>query len=131
MGEDKSHGTGKARPATEWVVGGISALLVACLVLYLGRQAMFGDSSPAKLHASIERVTPIGDATSVIVSVSNGGDETAAAVTVLAAGSDAAVTRWIEFDYIPAHAVRRGAFVLPGALEADEIRIGIGGYTEP
>lgn len=131
MNEEKDGETCRARPAAEWAVGAVSAILVACLVLYLGGQALFGETRPADLHASIEDATALDDATRVTVTVGNRGDEAAFAVTVLATGADAAVTRSIEFDYVAAHATRRGTLVFPGRLEADEIRVVIGGYTGP
>jgi uncharacterized protein (TIGR02588 family) len=119
------------RPLIEWVVGAISAALVAGLLLYLGHQALFGESRAAALDVSVERVASSGNATTVTVAVANRGDKAAAAVTVLASGPGASASRQIEFDYVAAGARRRGAFVFPGAVSPDEIKVELGGYTEP
>ncbi len=131
MNDGGRDGGGNGRPMIEWAVGAVSAALVICLVGYLVQQAVSGDGRPADLRVSIEHVLQHGGTTTVAVAVSNGGDEAAAAVRVIAAGPDEAVAREIEFDYIAAHAVRRGAFVFPGAVGENDLRVEIGGYVEP
>lgn len=112
-------------------MGGISAILVACVVLYLGHQARFGESRSYELHVSVENMSRLNDATTLTAAVGHRGDETASAVTVLAICPEGSPLRQIEFDYIAVHAVRRGAFVFPGAVVADQILIEIGGYAAP
>lgn len=131
MAKHESKGEGGDRPPIEWLVGAISAALVAGLLLYLGHQVLFGESRAAALGVSIERVASDGDATTVTVAVVNRGDKAAAAVTVLAIGPGAAASRQIEFGYVAAGAMRRGAFVFPGAVNPDEVGVELGGYTEP
>jgi len=124
----------EGRPAIEWVVGAVSAILVACLILYLGYQALFGETRPPDLLPTVERIDQFNNGTVVMLAVANRGDEAAAAVTVFASASDAsgrALRKQIEFDYIAAHAVRRGAFVFPGPISSDALDLEIGGYTEP
>ena len=126
--EQKSGDDG--RPALEWVVGAVSAVLVSCLVLYLGYQAAFGDDRPAELLVSVEQVRHGDGTTTVKVAVSNRGDEAAAAVAVLATGADASPRR-IELDYVASHATRRAAFVFPGTVAVEDVTVEIGGYAEP
>lgn len=124
----------EGRPAIEWVVGAVSAILVGCLILYLGYQALFGQTRPPDLVTTVERIDKLNNGTVIMVAVANRGDEAAAAVTVFASASDAsgrALRKQIEFDYIAAHAVRRGAFVFPGPISSDAVDVDIGGYTEP
>lgn len=134
MNKKEQARSDKGRPAVEWIFGSVSAVVIAGLVLFLGYQALFGDTRPPELLVSIDRTDQYNSGTTVIVSVANRGDEAAAAVTVYASASDAsgrALRKQIEFDYIAAHAVRRGAFVFPGAISSDALDFEIGGYTEP
>lgn len=134
MTEKAKTGSGGRRPAVEWVFGAVSAAGVAGLVVFLGYQALFDDSRPAALFVSVEGVERVDAGTVVTVAVANRGGETASAVTVYASAPDAsgrASQKQIEFDYIGAHAVRRGAVVFPGAVAPDALRLEIGGYAEP
>lgn len=134
MNEKAQARSDRSRPAVEWIFGSVSAAIVVGLVLFLGYQALFGDTRPPELLVSIDRIDRFDNGTSVIVSVANRGDEAAAAVTVSASASDAsgrASQKQIEFDHIAAHAVRRGAFVFPGPVSSDALQLEIGGYTEP
>ena len=67
-----------------------------------------------------------GDENIATVDVANHGDRAASAVTVLAEGQ-----RVVEFDYVAAHSIRRGAVGLPGGWSAGDPSIGIGGFAEP
>lgn len=134
MNEKEQTRSDKSRPAVEWIFGSVSAIVIAGLVLFLGYQALFGDTRPPELLVSVDRIDRLDSGTAVIVSVANRGDEAAAAVTVYASASDAsgrALRKQIEFDYIAAHAMRRGAFLFPGPISSDAFELEIGGYTDP
>jgi len=130
MGDDSMEG-GKPRPMIEWVVGTVSAVLVIGLVGYLVQHALFSDDSPPDLRVTIESVSPADDTTTIAIVVANEGDEAAASVRVIAAGPDGGSSREIEFDFIAAHSIRRGALVFPGAVAESDLRIEVGGYVEP
>lgn len=122
------------RPVVEWAFGAVSAVLVAGLIVHLGYQALFGDARPAALLVAVERIDRLEGASAVMVAIANRGDEAAAAVTVHASAPDASggvARKQIEFDYVAAHAVRRGVFLFPGDVAADDLRVEVGGYVEP
>lgn len=126
--------SGKSRPAIEWVFGSASAVLVAALILFLGHQALFADARPPDLLVTVERIDRLRDGSAVTIAVANRGDETAAAVTVSASASAAAggVSRKrIEFDYVAAHALRRGVFLFPQAVAAPDLLVEVDSYVEP
>ncbi|MBP7339305.1 hypothetical protein [Niveispirillum sp.] len=117
--------------AVEWTVGALSGVLVLCLILFLGHEAVFGEVQPARLVVSIAEIEPMDGGTMVTVTVMNQGDKAAAAVTVNASLKEAtAPDKQIEFDYIAAHAVRRGAFLFPHPVNHTVLDIQIGGFTE-
>ncbi|MFV3076867.1 hypothetical protein [Niveispirillum fermenti] len=122
------------RPVSEWVFSGISGVMVAGLILFLGYQALFGADTPAELEVTIERMRTVDNGTMVMVALVNRGDEAAAAVTVNATADGRtgnAAAKQIEFDYIAAHAIRRGAFLFPPGTTPDMLTIEIGGYAAP
>jgi len=134
MTTDTQERTQEARPLVEWIFGGVSAVIVAGLVLFLGYQALFGEARPAELHVAIERIDRLQNGTAIIVAVANTGDKAASAVIVHASAPDASggmSQRQIEFDYVGANAVRRGAFVFTDPVAPDALGLEIGGYTEP
>lgn len=122
------------RPLAEWVVGALSAIVAAVVVAFLLYQAAFGDARPPDLAVAIEGVDRAGNGTTVRIAVTNSGDEAAAGVAVQASLNNAqgdAVQRDLTFDYVAGHAVRRGAFVLPGNAAPDDLTVEITGYVEP
>lgn len=122
---------GRCRPAVEWTFAALSGVLVLCLVSFLAHEAMSGGIRPAELVVSIDDVEQLDSGVMIMVTVANRGDKAAAAVTVNASLAEAtAPDKQIEFDYIAAHAVRRGAFLFPRSVEPAALGIQIGGYTE-
>lgn len=130
-GQDRSD---RSRPIVEWIFGSVSAAVVGGLVLFLGYQALFGDTRPPDLFVSIEDVQEFDNGTVVTVAVANRGDEAVSAVVIYAAAPgipELASQKQIGFDYIAAHAIRRGAFVFRGPVVRDALQLEIGGYAEP
>ena len=123
------------RPALEWVVGVISAMVVFGILAFLSYEALVGDAQPPDLVASIDRVEEIAGGTLIVVTLSNRGDQAAAEITVGATvegGGDEQKQTEIRFDYVASHAVRRGAFILAGpAVTAEDVRLRVHGYVEP
>lgn len=124
----------KGRPAVEWVFGSASAIVVAALILFLGRQALFEEPTPPDLAATVERIDRLPGGSAVVVAIENRGDAAASAVAVTAAAPDAAggvSRRRIEFDYVAAHAVRRGVFLFPATVAAQDLRVEVDSHVEP
>lgn len=122
---------GRHRPLVEWICAALSSILVLGLVAFLGHDAIFGGTRPADIVVSIDEVERLDSGTMVMVTVANRGDKAAASVTVNASLAETtAPDKQIEFDYIAAHAVRRGAFLFPHAVKPEALDIQVGGYTE-
>lgn len=123
------------RPAVEWIVGALSCVAVAALVVFLLDRAMFHDARPPDLSVAIEAIERGADGAMVSIAVRNDGDEAAAGVRVRAgrvAGGDGEADGEIELDYVAGHAVRRGTFVFAdAAIAEDGLRIRIVGFIEP
>lgn len=130
---DESGQSENTRPMIEWIFGAVSAVVVAGLLAFLAYEAAFGNDRPPDLTARIDKVESVANGTLVVVAVSNAGDAAAAQVGVEAVvPGEPAVSKEIVFDYLPAHARRRGAFVLEGVDVAPaDLRITIHGYVEP
>ena len=134
MNDKEQNRSDRSRPVIEWIFGSVSGAVVVGLVLFLGYQALFGDTRPPDLFVSIEGVQELDNGTVVTFAVANRGDKAVSAVTISAAAADAsegASEKQIEFDYIAAHSVRRGDFVFPGPVAGESLRIGCGGESEP
>lgn len=129
-GKDRS-----GRPALEWIVGIISAVLVFAVITFLGYDALFGDTRPPDLVVTIDRLEQVESGTLVVVALANRGDQAAAEITVEATVNvDGANPRRkeIRFDYVASHAVRRGAFVVEDpAIDAADVRLTIHGFVNP
>lgn len=126
----RNRRSGNDRPLVEWIVGGIACAAIAGLVGFLVFEALTGDARPPRLSVTVEAVERGESGAVVRVAVRNHGDRAAAGVTVHAA--DGGAERSIEFDYVAGHAVRRGAFVFPGAdIAPERLAVGIGGFVEP
>lgn len=126
--------SGKGRPAVEWAFGAASAIVVAALILFLGRQALFENPRPPDLAATVERIDRLHGGSAVIVAVENRGDAAASAVAVTAAAPDASGSvsrRRIELDYVAAHAVRRGVFLFSGTVAARDLLVEVDSHVEP
>lgn len=122
---DADENTGK-RPLAEWIFGLLSGCGIVVLILFLSWQALFSSSHAPDLVVSVIGVERKGDANIATFEVANHGDRAASAVTVLAKGQQV-----VEFDYVAAHSIRRGAVGLPGGWSAGDPSIGIGGFAEP
>lgn len=123
------------RPKIEWVCGAASAILIVGVIAFLAFEAAFGDGKPPDLAATIERLEDIGNGTLVWVSVTNSGGEAAADVgveAVVATAGAAPARKQLRFDYIAAHAVRRGAFLVQDrGVAAKDLQVTIHGFSEP
>jgi uncharacterized protein (TIGR02588 family) len=120
------------RPVVEWILGGISAIVVSGLIAFLAYKAWLGDNSPPRLVVSVDKIEQMGNGALVTISVTNNGDEAASAVVVVATTTEDEPQKNIELDYIAAHAVRRGAFVFDRTgLSENDITLEISGFVEP
>lgn len=119
----------------EWVIGGISAVLILMLVFYLGYHATTTQGRAPDFVATVGKLGKAGELFHVDVTVTNAGGETAAGVVLqatLEAEGETVETVQIQFDYLPAGSTRRGAFMFRNdPSRADDLRLEVLGYTDP
>lgn len=114
----------------EWLVGLVSAAIVAAMLAYLGYQALAGTGGTPAIELSIGEPRAVDDAEQIDVTVRNLGSATAAGVTIRATDSAGGPSKSIEFDYVPAGSSRHGTFVLePGAMARTAFTVD--GYSDP
>ena len=117
----------------EWVVGTISAIATAALLVYLAYQAVTGQQTPPRFDLLAGPVEHVGNSFYVPVRVTNRGASAAANVVIAAQppGQDREAPT-ITFDYVPADSTRRGTFVFlddPGP--AERLQVEVTSYREP
>lgn len=118
----------------EWLIGGISAVLVVALLSYLAYLGMAADDRPPEFAVTVEEIEKVGERFHINVAVTNPGDSTAAGVIVrarLGERGELVETGEIEFDYLPAGSTRRGAFVFTNDPVSRDLELSVLGYTEP
>lgn len=130
-GDATHEESGRSRPALEWIVGMLSAVIVGGLVSFLGYQAVSGGKRPADLAVAVERVEQRYGSTTITFVVTNRGDAAASTVKILAAGPEGVPPKHVEFDYIASNAEKRGTLVFSGMSDAKQIKIEIDSYTDP
>lgn len=116
----------------EWLVGGISGVLVALLIAYLAYQALFSDDRPPRFVIELSDTARREDGLHVNFSVTNRGNETAAGVIVTATAPDLEQQpEPVTFDYLPGGSVRHGSFVFPDRVNEADISFRVVSYHEP
>ena len=118
----------------EWVLAGVSALLVAALVGFLILEALDNSGGPARLESSVISIEPSGSRYLVRFTMTNSGDATAASVLVegeLSSDGEVVETTETTFDYIPAQSQRDGALLFSINPATSELSIVAKGYKEP
>lgn len=122
------------RPALEWIVGVVSAVVVCAIIIFLAYEAMFGDTRPPTLTATVDGLEEVEGGTLVFVALANRGDQAAAGVIVEATigTGDELIRKELTFDYVPSHAVERGAVMVgQGEVTASDVQLAVHGYVEP
>ncbi len=139
-----SHGEGRtdgerpprARGGTsplEWVVAGLSALVVLGAAGFLVREA-FGPSSPPRITIEADSVVRAGQGYLVEFRVRNGGRTTAAGLVVegkLDGGTGPAETGEVTIDYVPAGGTRSAGLFFTRDPREGRLEIRPKGYDRP
>lgn len=118
----------------EWLVAGVSALLVLAAVGFLLRDALGPPQSPPRIRVEVDSVVPGGSGYLVELSVHNRGGTTAAALVIEGAlrGDGGEVeTSEVTIDYVPARGTRRGGLFFTGDPRAGRLRLRPMGYARP
>ncbi|WP_137387744.1 hypothetical protein [Rhodoligotrophos defluvii] len=130
-------GNGRNNPqpgAIEWATGAAAALAVLAVIGFLGYQAFSSQTAVPRLEAVVGQIQPMGHAFHVSFTMRNSGDATAAGVLVrgrLVDGAELIEEREVIFDYVPAHAERRGGFIFQNDPRTFALQLQPDGYSEP
>lgn len=117
----------------EWVVFGISSLLVLGVIGFLSWNIIASDDKPATFEIEIGSTTSTPDSSVIQVKVTNSGSHTAAEVNVavLARYPSGEKETTLTIDFIPRGGTRDGYAVFEGAGKPDAITARVLGYIEP
>lgn len=142
-GEDRAPHEGRAqdgqeRPSSpqafEWVVGGLSGLLVVAMIGFILYDAISGSTRRPDITVEAGQVVAAGGGFRVDFRALNRGDVTAAHVEIeghLKRGGQTVETSVTEFDYLPPHSGRSGGLFFRNDPRQYHLQLGAKGYSEP
>ena len=118
----------------EWIAGGLGLLLVLLVLGVIGREALFGDSSPPAVVVEQLGVKAVPGGHLVEVKVSNRGGSSAAAVLIegeLTLPGAEPETSETTFDYVPDKSSREGGLFFQGDPKVGVLTLRAKGYVAP
>lgn len=116
----------------EWVIGGLSGVVVLAIMLFLATQAIFSASGRPVLSISVEQVERAGQGSIVGIKVMNAGKEAASDISVSATAAEpGAGTKRLEFGYLGSGSEQRGAFVFDTPVDPRRLKVQVDGYLQP
>lgn len=122
-----------AKNPLEWVVFGLSCLLVLGAVGFLVLTAITRKDGPADLRIAIGEITTRGESTHVQIILTNEGTKTAAAVKVRLTATYGTEEREsdVDVDFVPRGGKREAVAVFSGIGRPEQITPKVVGYVEP
>lgn len=129
----KSKESRNTKNPLEWSVFGLSFLLVAGVVAFLGWSAIVSEDRPAAFQVETDSPIPVSGSTVVPIRITNTGSATAAEVTV------AITVRYpsgekestLTIDFVPRGGTRHARVVFEGPETPIVITARVAGYIEP
>lgn len=118
----------------EWVVGGVSALLVLAMMGFILYRALTAASEEPDLHVVAQEIGPADEGFRVGFVAFNRGSGTAAGVTVegrIEDGGATIETHRVTIDYVPAQSERHGGLFFSHDPRRYRLRIEATGYADP
>jgi uncharacterized protein (TIGR02588 family) len=120
--------------AREYAAGGLGALLVLALIIFLGYQALVVRETGPEISVEVTQVEAVEAGYAVRVEVRNGGGTTAEGVLV--SGHLVRDGREIEqasttMSYVPPNSVRSAALVFSEDPRNGDLTVGPDGYALP
>lgn len=115
-------------PLLEWIVGGLGAMVFAAMLVVLVGVGVRGGDAPPDIVVRIDDVRAVASGYVAEFTARNEGDETAAAVEIVASLADGTERR-ASFDYLSPHSERRGGFFFE--TEPVGVRVRAESYSEP
>lgn len=124
IGNSKAH-------AVEWVLGSLSALVVAGLAAFLVYEGVTRTGSDPVLTLHVERLLEEEGGHSVIVKVRNDGHATAADVQIAGIMAGDPLTRSVTLDYAPAQSEREITLTFATPVRAEALDLQVLGFVDP
>ena len=132
---EENQKTSKATPFWEWVIAAAGFALVVSTMGYTLHRAITEEKTPPKLTIKYDEPVPNGDGWLVKFRVTNGGNETAAAVTIegeLKTEDGETETGTATLAYAPANSERGGGLYFSKKPQPPSaLKIRVTGYEEP
>ncbi|MBL8544982.1 MAG: hypothetical protein JNL81_00875 [Hyphomonadaceae bacterium] len=117
-------------PLLEWLTGGVGAIVFCAMLGVLVAAGADGAGGPPNIQVSVERIAPTRAGYVVEFEAENSGDQTAAAVDILAELASGETAR-AHIDYLPPHSVRRGGVFFERDPRAGAVSLRAEGYADP
>jgi len=131
--EDQTHG-GAAPALIEWVLAGVSAVLLFGVIGLFLFEALTNDGGGPVLFVKAEAAEDTGAGFRVPFTVQNTGDMTAAAVvveaTIVPPGQPEERAE-ATLDYVPAQSETNGGFFFEADPRGLDLQVRVLGYQEP
>lgn len=118
----------------EWIIGGLSACLVAGVIAALVHDALYSWGGYPELLVVVEGSFPAGDGYLVQFNAQNHGNATAAGVEIegqISDGGRVLETSSVTLDYVPGNSEHKGGLLFKADPEAYELVVSAKGYQEP
>ncbi|MFC3703698.1 hypothetical protein ACFOOL_02870 [Devosia honganensis] len=115
----------------EWVLGGISTLIVLGLAGFLTHEALTKTGSEPVLSLQVLRVVEQEQSSAVVIAVRNAGHATAADVEVAGVIDGDPVIRHVTLDYVPAESEREVTLNFASPLDEERLELLILGHAAP
>ena len=118
----------------EWIIAAIGLAILVGVIGFLLWHAMQDRGHPPSLVLAVEAVAAMQDGYVVEIIVTNEGDKTAAAVTILGQlmeGDTVVEEREMTLDYVPPKSARRGGLFFTHDPAAYTLTLAPVGYQQP
>jgi len=133
--ESENQKSSKATPFWEWVIAAVGFMLVVSTIGFTLYRAITEEKTPPQLTIKYDEPVSNGDGWLVKFRVTNGGNETAAAVTIegeLKTEDGSTETGTATLVYAPANSERGGGlYFTKNPQPPSALKIRVTGYEEP
>jgi uncharacterized protein (TIGR02588 family) len=133
--KERADRTASDIPLLEWIAGGVGALVVGAMLVYLGiKAATWQGSQPPMLSVEATRVVAGNGSYVVEVEVRNGADATGANVQIegtLQEGDREVETSQAQLAYVPGRAHRPAGLVFTHDPRQYELELRVTGFEAP